>query len=250
VWRKRQTELNLNTVEQYEEVIRAFTCRANVIPKREPKEGDRQSENELVVVGEVLALLTKSSLTNAKLQRSFANFQALILLSYCAFLRKRGIPYETLDQIIQHITNAREFDRRILLACTRTSLAICIPSLTEEIVSLVGVDRKEKLPVGGFGVRCRPRLVGFGLLRRLLSGLRVVACVDSGSGELGASCGASEVSKTSEVGKASEVGRGVLFPSSIGSIGSRSSKSIFMGSSSGKSRSRESRSRGWYDSSG
>jgi hypothetical protein len=113
-WRKRQTELELNTVEQYEEVIRAFTARTNIIPKREPYQGDGHSENELVNLAERFALLTKDSLRNAKLQRSFATFQALILLSYCEVLRKRGVPYETVDQIIQHIAG-REFDRRRLL---------------------------------------------------------------------------------------------------------------------------------------
>ena len=43
-------------------------------------------------------LLTKSSLPDAKLRKSFANFQALILLSHCEVLRKRGIAYETIDQ--------------------------------------------------------------------------------------------------------------------------------------------------------
>ena len=34
--RKRQTELKLNSVEQYEQVIRAFTDRINDIVEREP----------------------------------------------------------------------------------------------------------------------------------------------------------------------------------------------------------------------
>lgn len=64
-WRKRQTELELNTVEQYEEVIRAFTDRTNVIAKREPHQRDGHSENQLVDLAERFALLTKKSLTNA-----------------------------------------------------------------------------------------------------------------------------------------------------------------------------------------
>ena len=112
---KGQTELGLNSARQYEEVIRAFIGSTNLEFKREPWQIGGHLENELVDLAERFALLTKSSLTNAKLQRSFANFQALILLSYCEVLRKRGIPYEDVDRIIQHITNAREWDRRRLL---------------------------------------------------------------------------------------------------------------------------------------
>ena len=113
-WRKRQTELGLNTVEQYEDVIRAFTDRTNVAVKRKPCQGDGHSEHELVNLAERLALLTRDSLRNAKIQRSFATFQALILLSYCEVLRKRDVPYETVDRIIQHFAG-REYDRRSLL---------------------------------------------------------------------------------------------------------------------------------------
>ena len=113
-WRKRQTELELNTVEQYEQAIRAFTDRPNVIVERQPYQGDGHSEHELVNLAERYALLIRESLTNAKLQKSFATFQALILLSYCEVLRKRDVPYETVDRIIQHVAG-RESDRRRLL---------------------------------------------------------------------------------------------------------------------------------------
>ena len=114
-WRTRQTKLELNTVEQYEEVIRAFTNRSNVIAKREPLQGDEHSRNELVDLAEKFALLTRDSFINAKLQKAFARFQALILLSYCKVLRKRGVPYDTVDQIIQHISERKD-DRKRLLA--------------------------------------------------------------------------------------------------------------------------------------
>lgn len=65
-------------------------------------------------LAERFALLTRDSLTNAKLQRSFATFQALILLSYCQVLRKRGVSYETVDRIMQHVAGS-EYDRRRLL---------------------------------------------------------------------------------------------------------------------------------------
>ncbi len=39
-WRKRQTELKLDTAQQYEDVIRAFTDRTNAIVKTESSQGD------------------------------------------------------------------------------------------------------------------------------------------------------------------------------------------------------------------
>ena len=129
-WRKRQTELKLYTVEQYEQTIRAFTDRTNIIVEREPYRGDGLSEHEFVALAESFALLTSNSLTNAKLQRSFATFQALILLSYCQVLRKRGVSYETVDRIIENVTG-REYDRRRLL-----DSAVWINGVIVKLVSL------------------------------------------------------------------------------------------------------------------
>ena len=116
-WRKRQTELDLNTVEQYEQTIRAFTDRSNVIVERETYQRGEHLEHELVELAKRFALLTKASFTNAKRQRSFATFQALILLSYCEVLRKRNVSYETVDRIIEHIAGER--NRRRLLSSAR-----------------------------------------------------------------------------------------------------------------------------------
>ncbi len=113
-WRKRQRELGLDTVEHYEKAIRAFTHRTNIIVKRELYQGDGHSEHELIDLAERFALLTRDSLANAKLQRSFATFQVLILLSYCEVLRKRGLPYETIDRIIQHVAGQESVRRRLL----------------------------------------------------------------------------------------------------------------------------------------
>ena len=113
-WHKRQIELKLSTTEQYEEVIRALTNRTNVIVRTEPFEKAGVPEDELIDLAERFALLTKASLANAKLQRSFATFQALILLSYCQVLRKRGVSYERIDPIIQHIVG-QEIRRKRLL---------------------------------------------------------------------------------------------------------------------------------------
>ena len=116
-WRKRQTELGLNTVEQYEQTIRAFTDQTNVIAERETYQRWEHLEHELVELAERYALLIKASFTNAKRQRSFATFQALILLSYCEVLRKRDVSYETVDRTIGHIAGER--DRRRLLSSVR-----------------------------------------------------------------------------------------------------------------------------------
>ena len=110
-WRKRQTELGLNTAEQYEQVIRAFTDRTNVLVEREPCQED---EHQIIDSAKRFPLFTRDFLTNAKLEKSFASFQVLILLSYCEVLRKRSVPQETLESIVQHIS-PREVDRRSLL---------------------------------------------------------------------------------------------------------------------------------------
>ncbi|KAL6714255.1 hypothetical protein ACLMJK_007678 [Lecanora helva] len=128
-WRKKQTELLLNTVEQYEQAIQAITARTNVMVEKETSRAIGHSEHELVNLAERFALLTKDSLTNAKLQRSFAMFQALVLLSYCQVLRKRGVSYETVDRIMHHVTD-REWDRRRLLEG-----ALCTNGLIVALVS-------------------------------------------------------------------------------------------------------------------
>lgn len=87
-WRQRQIELDLNTAEQYKQTIRAFIDSTNVLVIREPYQSREHLEHELVDLAKRFALLTKASLTNAKRQRLFATFQALILLSYCEVLRK------------------------------------------------------------------------------------------------------------------------------------------------------------------
>lgn len=113
-WRQRQTELGLVTVKQYEMVVRSFIGCTNVIPKRDQPQGDRNLEKELVDLAKRFVLPTKDVLRNTKLQRSFARFQTLILLSYCIVVRKLGVSDETFDQIIQHIPG-REAERRRLL---------------------------------------------------------------------------------------------------------------------------------------
>ena len=113
-WRKGQIELGLITVKQYEKVVEAFTSCPVATLKRQSPQGNERSDEELVEVAKNFASLTSHSFTNAILQTSFARFQALILLSYCEVLSQKGIPYRTIDQII-NIGCRRERDRRALL---------------------------------------------------------------------------------------------------------------------------------------
>jgi hypothetical protein len=114
-WRRKQRELGLNTTQEYEHVVRGLTCRTLAGSKWESHEEQEQSDNKLVAIGKGLASLTKSSLRNEGLQRSFAYFQALILLSYCEFLRQKGVPYEIIDELIRTVADIRESDRKSLL---------------------------------------------------------------------------------------------------------------------------------------
>jgi len=67
-------------------------------------QGNSESENDLIVIGIKLAVLTDSSSTNETLQKTFSHFQILLLLSYCGLLEKRGVSYKTVDQITQRVS--------------------------------------------------------------------------------------------------------------------------------------------------
>ena len=66
-----------------------------------------------------LALLTKKTLANAEFQRSFALFQALILLSYCQVLKKRYVPFHEIDRVIGHIATNEKDRKKILNGALR-----------------------------------------------------------------------------------------------------------------------------------
>lgn len=99
----------------YERVVASFTEGADIIAQERESEVDQLLGNEYVIVATKFALLTRRSFTNAKLQKSFAKFQLLILLSYCEVLRLRGVPYSSIDPIIQLVATGRERDRKMLL---------------------------------------------------------------------------------------------------------------------------------------
>jgi hypothetical protein len=99
-------------VEHYEGLIQALGNSANI--KTEASYGARHSLNELVNLAKSFALLTRASLNNVKLQKSVAQFQALVLLSYCVVLREMDVPHETIDGIIRYIHDS-ERERKSLL---------------------------------------------------------------------------------------------------------------------------------------
>lgn len=115
-WRARQRELGLETVEDYEYVVQSLACRSGVSLTSTHRGLNKEVESPLIVViGRKLANLTKAALKNLQLQKSFAYFQFLLLLSYCEFLLKEGISNTVVDEIIKSITDVRQRDREELL---------------------------------------------------------------------------------------------------------------------------------------
>ena len=110
----RQLELGLSTVKDYEHVIQGLLGRTTVISKRKFNREVGKSDSAFIVVGKKLTDLTRFSLENARLQKSYASFQALVLLSYCQFLQKRNVSEAAIDELVQHVTNIRERDRKTL----------------------------------------------------------------------------------------------------------------------------------------
>lgn len=75
----------MNTAEQYEQVIRAFTDRTNDIVEREPHHRDGFSEHELIDLAERFALLTRNSFTNVmdgKDSKSKLNFSGDLIFAF------------------------------------------------------------------------------------------------------------------------------------------------------------------------
>jgi hypothetical protein len=128
-WREKQSQLKLDTVEEYEHVIQGFLGRSHTVFTTKSSENPGELGSELVVVGRKLAILTKGSLDHMELQKSFSHFQILILLSYCEFLRQKGVSSEIIDELVQTATNKRKQDRNALLAT--------IPWIHKLIVELV-----------------------------------------------------------------------------------------------------------------
>ena len=112
-WHDRQISI-VREARNYEMIIQSFTKHSKVNILEEPSQEYPEKNKDLVVIGLRLAVLADSSLRNEALQKSFSYFQALLFLSYCGLLEKRGVPYEIIDRITQHVFYFREMDRRRL----------------------------------------------------------------------------------------------------------------------------------------
>ena len=121
------TQVNVvGEAKNYEAVIQSLTERSKVNTLEAPNQGYSESENDLVAIGIKLPVLADFSLKTETLQKTLSYFQALLLLSYCGLLEKRGVSYETVDQITQHVSCFREMDRRRLRSqALKVNLLIC-----------------------------------------------------------------------------------------------------------------------------
>jgi hypothetical protein len=120
-WRQKQLELGLRTAEEYEQAIVAFRLQAYAGTVR-PQCGELRTSNDkasLLAVGQRLALFTKTSLEGAKLQKAFAHFHVLLLLSFCELLRHWNFSPEVVDDLLQRGLGKRERDREKLLVSVR-----------------------------------------------------------------------------------------------------------------------------------
>lgn len=98
-WRQKQVEVGLNSVKDYEKIIKAFISYTNVDIKRGPN------------------------------QTALFKFKAFLLLSFCRALEQSGTSASSIDQIMQCITNASK-DQQLRL---RRS-ALWVNSLINELV--------------------------------------------------------------------------------------------------------------------
>ena len=112
-WHGRQINI-VREARNYETIIQSFTKHSKVNTLEKPSQEYPESENDLVVIEIKLAVLADESLQNEALQKPFSYFQALLFLSYCGLLKKRGVPYEKVDRITQHVSYFREMNRRRL----------------------------------------------------------------------------------------------------------------------------------------
>ena len=124
-WHNRQVNV-VGGAKNYEAVVQSLIERSKVSSLEETHQNCPESENDLVMIGTKLAVLADSSLRNGALQKHFSYFQALLFLSYCGLLEKRGFSYETIDQITQHVSCFREMDRRRLRSqALKINILIC-----------------------------------------------------------------------------------------------------------------------------
>lgn len=116
-WARQQLFIIQNK-ETYEEIICALT-KSSTITNRHHSNPDCHEETGFVTTGIKFAWVTHTSFKNQKRQQSFSNFQFLILISYVAFLEKKGFPNVEIHRIIQSFSRYSESRRIKLLAQAR-----------------------------------------------------------------------------------------------------------------------------------
>ena len=87
----------MSEAKNYEVIIQFLTKFKNVNILEMFIQEYSTSENDFVAIEMKLVVLTNFSLKKKNFQKFFFYFQALFLLSYCEFLEKRKMSYETID---------------------------------------------------------------------------------------------------------------------------------------------------------
>jgi len=112
LWSKAQRKL-AESARDYEDIIEAFVSKSCVIIKNQLNTPEGHSKDPLLLVGETLASLVHKSIQKSHLQKSFANFQVLIFLSYCEFLSQTGAADEIIDYIVQRVAKLGKNERSL-----------------------------------------------------------------------------------------------------------------------------------------
>jgi hypothetical protein len=94
-WCQRQSEI-VHTPQNYQSALASLFTRDHTTETTHRT----QYPNSPIDIGKQFATLTNSSLNNQRLQKSFAYFQAFVLLVYCAILEKTGTPTSEVDSIL------------------------------------------------------------------------------------------------------------------------------------------------------
>ena len=150
-WRPRQRFVGLSTVGDYKATIQelisgtstlqghashCYTSSSLAVVPAAPNSSQAlvaatlNSGQPLVKAAINLAFATRASLTVAAAKTSIANFQSLLLLSYCAYFRKRDMG-ETANAIL-----CKTFDISSKFSTILLNRAIAINQFIQELVSL------------------------------------------------------------------------------------------------------------------
>ena len=130
VWRKLQMQAGLYDVMEYKRAVRHLIGRSGTNVEKGFREDNRHPETDIVARARTYALLTKSTLAGTTASKALSRFQALILLSLCAVLEKKGVAADTIDQIAQYVTDSG-MDTRLRLRRSALWINSLIVELTK-----------------------------------------------------------------------------------------------------------------------